>query len=75
MSGRSLSSPRCFSEPPEGAACFGPVVDLSVDGDVTGEGAAQAGEGLYCLEGLSVHLYLWLVVLELAGTSPWFSWC
>ena len=54
---------------PKGTACFGDsLVDLRIDGSIAGEGAAQVGESLYRLEGLSVHLYLWLLVLV-----PW-SW-
>lgn len=44
------------------AACFGdPVGEPSVDGGVTGEVAAQVGEGLDLRGSLSIHPYLWLM--------------
>ena len=65
--------PLC-SQTSKGAACFGdPVVDVSVDGSVMGEGAAQVSEGLYYLESLRspVSVACGTGFLELAGTSPW----
>ena len=56
--------PDILPQSPKGAACRGDyVVDLGINVGVAGECATEVGEGLYRLKGLSVHQYLWFVVL------------
>lgn len=58
LSADSFPVPDSLPQSPECAACFGdPAVDFGVD-----IGAAQVGKVFYCLEGLSIHLDLPLVV-------------